>query len=223
MVGGVVEVLVVVAAGGLAVEGEVVLSFPVQFGACPADLIVAVAGAGYLQCHVGGVSGDPVGDAAELDVRLLGQAEVLFGRHVTEYSRAVVGRGCGADAAGDVVVAGEHVGDQWSEDVERCAVAEAALQFHVVFDLIEGDVPGPFDDDLYAVSPGAFRQLSQRFQLSQLGVVGGVGEGSGAQAVADAERDVILAHDPADIVPQVEHGVLPVVVDHPLGQQAAAA
>ena len=37
------------------------------------------------------------------------------------------------------------------------------------------------------------------------------------------ERDVVLAHDVADVLPQRVHEVLLVVVEHPLGEQAAAA
>ena len=85
---------------------------PVQGGPGFGQLVVAVAGAGDAQGHVGGVGGDLVGDAALLHVVLLGQAQVFLGRDVAEHARAVIAGGGGADAAGDVVVAGENVGDQ---------------------------------------------------------------------------------------------------------------
>ncbi len=51
----------------------------------------------------------------------------------------------------------------------------------------------------------------------------GVGQAAGAEAVAEAEADVVFAHDVADVVEDFVHRILLVVVDHPLGQQASAA
>ena len=85
---------------------------PVQRGAGLRELVVPVAGAGNAERDVGGVGGDLVGDAPLLDVVLLGQAEVLLGRDVAEHGGAVVGGRGGADAARDVVVAGEDVGHE---------------------------------------------------------------------------------------------------------------
>ncbi len=64
-----------------------------QFEAARAlvELVVPVAGAGDAQRDVGGVGRDLVGDAALLDVVLLGQAQVLLGRDVAEHRGAVVG------------------------------------------------------------------------------------------------------------------------------------
>src|SRR5690606_2925119 len=148
---------------------------------------------------VGGVGGDLVGDAALLHILFLGQAQVLLGRDVAEHGGPVVRRGGGADAAGDVVVAGEDVGDQRPEDVERRPVADAALELHVELDLVEGDVAGSFVHDLHAFLPGAFGELADGEQLGELEVVGGVGEPAGPAAVADAERDVVFAHHVADL------------------------
>src|SRR5690606_16208527 len=154
-----VEVVVVVGAGGVFVEGELEVLLPVEGGAGLGELVVPVAGAGDAEGDVGGVGGDLVGDAAFLDVALLGQAEVLLGCDVAEHGGAVVCDGGGADAGGDVVVAGEDVGDEGAEDVEGGAVAEAALEFGVELDLVEGDVAGALDHDLDAVAPGAFGQF----------------------------------------------------------------
>jgi GAF domain-containing protein len=85
--------------------------------------------------------------------------------------------------------------------IERRAVAEPALQLHVVLDLVERHVPRAFDHDLHAVAPGALGQLAERLELGELRVVGRVGQTAGAQAVADRERDIVLAHDLADVVP----------------------
>jgi hypothetical protein len=43
-------------------------------------------------------------------------------------------------------------------------------------------------------------QLAQGFELGELGAVIGVGDGAGAQAVAQREGDVIGAHDVANLV-----------------------
>ena len=149
--------------------------------------------AGNAQGHVGRVGGDLVGDAALLDVVLLRQAQVLLGRDVAQHARPVIGGRRRADATGDVVVAGEHVGHQRTEHVKRRTVAELAFELHVVFDLIERDVPRPFDHHLHALPPGAFGQFAQRVQLGQLGAVGGVGQSAGTQSVADRKADVVLA------------------------------
>ncbi len=129
----------------------------------------------------------------------------------------------GADAAGDVVVPREDVGHQRTEHVERGAVAEAPLQLHVVFDLVERHVPGPFDHHLHAVGPRPLGQLADGLQLGQLGLIGRVGQPARAQPVADREGHVVAAHDLADLVPQLVHRVLAPVREHPLGQQRAAA
>ncbi len=52
--------------------------------------------------------------------------------------------------------------------------------------------------------------------------VGGVGQAAGAEAVADAEGDVILAHDVADVFPMGIHRVLLVVMEHPFREEGAA-
>jgi hypothetical protein len=80
-----------------------------------------------------------------------------------------------------------------------------------------------FDHDLHAVAPGAFGQLADGGELGELRVVGRVGETAGAEPVADGERDVVLAHDLADVVPDGVHEVFACCGEHPLGEQRAAA
>src|SRR5690606_40668859 len=69
--------------------------------------------------QIGGVGGQLVRDDAFLDVVLVGQAQVLLGRHVAEHGRAVPADLRGADARGDVVVARSDVGGQRAQRVER--------------------------------------------------------------------------------------------------------
>ena len=101
-------------------------------------------------------------------------------------------------------------------------MAEAALDFHVVFDLIEGYVSGPLGHHLHAVSPGSLGQLPDGLELGELRIIGRVGQAAGPQTVADREGDVVAAHDLADLVPQLVHRVLPVLLEHPLGQERPA-
>ncbi len=218
-----IEILVVVGAGGVLVEGELEVLVPVEGGAGLGELVVPVAGAGDAQGDIGGVCGDLVGDAAFFDIALLGEAEVLLGGDIAEHGGAVVGDGGGADAGGDVVVAGEDIGDERAEDIEGCAVADGALELGVVFDLVEGDMAGAFDHDLDTASPGAFGELADDLEFAELGEVGGVGEPAGSEPVADGEGDIVLAHEVADVVPEGVHDVVLVVDEHPLGEERAAS
>gem|GEM_PF-4700207 len=124
--------------------------------------------------------GNFVGDAALFDVIFFRQAQMFLGRDVAEHAGAVIGGGGGADAGGDVIVAGEDVGDERAEDVERRAVAKASLEFHVVFDLIERHVARAFDHHLHALRPGALGEFAEGFQFAQLRFIGCVGESTGA-------------------------------------------
>ena len=78
------KVLIMQSAGGLAVERQGQMLFPVQGGPSAREFVVPVAGAGELAGHVGGVGGDLVGHAALLDVLAGGQAQVLLGRDVAQ-------------------------------------------------------------------------------------------------------------------------------------------
>jgi len=56
-------------------------------------------------------------------------------------------------------------------------------------------VPRPLDHDLDPGLPGPLDQLAQGQQLLDLGPVGGVEDGAGPQAVAQAEGDVVAPGD----------------------------
>ena len=132
----------------IGVEAEVELVFPAEFEAGLAEGVVAVLGAGVAFGEVGGVGGEFVGDDADFDVVLVGQAEVFLGGDVAEHGAAVPADHGGADAAGDVVVAGGDVGGQWPEGVEGGFVAPFELLGHVFLDHVHGDVAGAFVHDL---------------------------------------------------------------------------
>ena len=109
----------------------------------------------------------------------LRQADVFLRRHVAQHRRAGARRFGGADGAGDVVVAGEDVGHQRTEHVERRVVADPLLQLHVERDLIERHVARSLDHRLHAGIAGAVHELAQRMQLGELRRVGGVGRQPG--------------------------------------------
>ena len=143
---------------------------------------------------------DLVGDHALADVLDLGQAQVFLGRHVAEHAGTVPAGQGRADGRGDVVVAGCDVGHQRAQHVERRLVALDGLFLHVHGDLVHRHVAGAFHHHLAAAGLGPPGQLAQRLELGELGGVGRVGDAAGPQAVAQAERDVVLPHDVAQIV-----------------------
>src|SRR5450432_2437146 len=148
---------------------------------------------------------------------------MLFGRDVAEHGGAVPSdHGC-ADGAGDVVVAGSDVGDQWAERVEGGLVAELDFFFDLLFDLVHGDVAGAFDHDLHVVLPGNLREFAESFEFGELGFVAGVGDAAGAEAVAEGEADVVLLENLDDVVEVFVEEILFVVVGHPLGEDGTAA
>ena len=101
-------------------------------------------------------------------------------------------------------------------------MTDAALELHVVLDLVESHVTRTLDHHLNALGPRPFGELADSLQLSELGVVGGVGKAARPQAVAERERDVVLTHDVADVVEKIVHRVLLAMHQHPLGEDRAA-
>ena len=79
------------------------------------------------------------------------------------------------------------------------------------------------DHDLAVVLPGLLGQLPERLELGELRRVVGVGDRARAQAVAQAEGDVVGPHDLADLVEVRVEEVLLMVRQAPLGHDRAAA
>ena len=122
-----------------------------------------------------------------------------------------------------MVVAGRHVGDHRTQDVEGRLVAPLHLAADVHLDLVHGHVARPFDHHL---APQGFRpagELTHHFELGELGLVAGVGHRAGAKAVAQAPGDVAVAHDLAQLVEVGIERVFEAVGRHPLGHQRPAA
>src|SRR5438874_857115 len=71
--------------------------------------------------------------------------------------------------------------------------------------------------------PGALGEFALRFEFGELRYVIGVGDRTGAQAVADGKGNVVVGHDFADIVPVGVKETLLVMRQTPFGHDAAAA
>src|SRR5690606_38649283 len=102
--------LVVEGTRGVRVQAQVELVLPAELEARLGQGVVADLRAGVTLGQVRGVGGDLVGDDAGLHVILVGQAQVFLGGDVGEHGAAEPADHGGADAAGDVVVAGGDVG-----------------------------------------------------------------------------------------------------------------
>ena len=173
--------------------------------------------------QVSGVGRDLVGDDAVFHVFVVGQAQVLFGGDVAEHRGSVpADHGC-TDGRGDVIVSGRDVGNQRAKRIERRCIAVFDFFIHLLFDLIHGNVPRPFDHDLDIVFPGFLRQLAQSLKLGKLGFVAGVGDAARPQAVAEGIRDIMLGQDFCDLVKVLVQKILLVMVRHPLRQNGAAS
>ena len=84
-----------------------------------------------MACDVSRVRRNFVGDYTLLYVFRIGQAKMLFGRHITEHGRSVPSDHGGADGAGDVVITRRDIDHERAERVEGRFVAP----FHFLIDL----------------------------------------------------------------------------------------
>ena len=122
-----------------------------------------------------------------------------------------------------MVVAGGDVGNERAEGVERRL--KAVLQFfgHVFFDALQRDMAWAFNHDLDIMLPRFGGQFAQGVQLGELGLVVGIGNAAGTQAVAEAERHVIGFHDFADFVEMRVEEVFLMMGEAPFRHNGAAA
>jgi hypothetical protein len=84
-------------------------------------------------------------------------------------------------------------------------------------------VAGALDHDLDVLRPRAAREVAEDVELGELGLVAGVVEAAGTQAVAERDGDVVAAQHVEQLVVVREERVLLVVVEHPLRGEGAAA
>ena len=186
-------------AGGVEAEGELVA--PAELESSFRDRVVASLRGGVAFGEVGGVGGDLVGDDAFSNIVPVREAEVFLGRDVAEHGAAIPADVGGTDGGGDVVVTRRDVGGEWSEGVEGGFVAPLDLLLHVFLNEVHGNVAGAFVHDLASFFPSAGGEFALDFELGELGVVVGVGDGAGAESVADGEGDVVGGADVADVIP----------------------
>ena len=146
------------------------------------------------------MGGDLVSDDPLTDVVLVRQSQVLLGRDVAQHRCSRLGRQGGADGRRDVVVAGSDIRHERPQHVERRFVANLTLLVHVHLHQVHGNMARPLDHHLAIVLPGLERQFTERLQLRELGPVVGVGQATGTQPVAQAERHVVGVHDLAELV-----------------------
>ena len=85
------------------------------------------------------------------------------------------------------------------------------------------DVAGAFVHDLHVVLPRDARELALRLELGELRLVVRVGNRAGTQAVAERERDVVRAHDLADLAEVRVGEVLLMMREAPFRHDRAAA
>jgi len=148
---------------------------------------------------------------------------MLSGGDVAEERGAVEGGGGCADGGGYVVVAGGDIGNDGAEDVEGGGAANLLLDFHVVLNLVEWYVAGPFDHNLAAFLLSSVGEFSEGSQFGELCVVGCVGDAAGTETVTERKADVVFGHYVAEVVEHFVERILAVVVEHPFCDKCPAA
>ena len=205
------------------IKAKVELILPPELEAGLTQRVIAELGAGVALGKVGGVSGNLVGDHTVLHILFVRESEMLLGGYVAEHGTAIPADHSGADAAGDVVVAWGDVGGEGAERVERGLVAPLELLGHVLFDHVHRDMARTLVHDLDPFGPGSLGELALNLEFAELGLVVGIGHGTGTEAVADGEADVVGGHDVADIIPVRVEEILLVMGETPLRHDGATA
>src|SRR6266481_6481575 len=141
------------------------------------------------------MGGDLVGDHSLTHVFGVGQSKMLFRRDVAEHVGSEPTDHRGSDRARDMVVTRGYISDERTERVERRLVADFLHPADGHLALIHGDVSGSFDHHLYVALPRPPGELAKCVELRELRTVAGVGDTSGAQAVAEGDSDVVVAKD----------------------------
>src|SRR3954453_18797231 len=209
-------------AGGLGIQRERKLFFPIKFVTRITECVVTILRTRAMARQVGSMSCNFVSDDSVLHVFLIGKPEVLFGRDVAEHGGAVPSNHGRSDGGSDVIVAWSDVSDERAERVKGSFVAKLFFFIHLLFDLVEWNVAGALDHDLHIVLPGFLRQLAESFEFRKLGRVAGVGNASRTQAVAERERNIVLGENLADVVKALVQKILLVMMSHPLRENGSA-
>ena len=208
---------------GEGVKAEVELILPAELKTGLGQGVIPHLGAGVALGQVGGVGGYLVGHQALFHIPLVRQAQMLLGGHIAQHGAAIPADHGGADAGGYMVVARRHIGGEGAEGVERGLVAQGQLLLHILLYQVHGHMAGAFDHGLHIVPPGDFGEFAQGLQLAELGGVVGIGDGAGAQAVAEGEGHIIGLHNLAYLLEAGIEEVLLMMGEAPLGHDGAAA
>ena len=204
------------------IQAQVELVFPAELEARLAQRIVADLRTGVAFGKVGSVGSDLVGNDPGFHIIAVGQAQVLLGRDITEHGTAEPADHRRADTRGNVVIARSNIGGQRPQCIERRFVAALQLLVHVLLDQLHGHMTRPFNHHLNIVLPSDLGQLTEGFQLTELGFIIGIGDRTGTQAVTQREGHIIGLHDLADVLEMGIEEVLLVVCQTPLGHDRAA-
>ena len=81
------------------------------------------------------------------------------------------------------------------------------------------DMPRPLDHHLHVLLPCPFGQLTQHGELGELGFIGGVGDRSRSQSIAERQCHVILTRDLEQTVIVLVQRILLAVLRHPVRHQ----
>mmetsp|Transcript_3680 Transcript_3680/g.11576 ORF Transcript_3680/g.11576 Transcript_3680/m.11576 type:complete len:201 (+) Transcript_3680:480-1082(+) len=183
------------------VQSQVELVVPTELEARLGEGVVPLLGVRMALGEVSGMGRDAVGDDACLDVLTVRQAQVLLGRDVAQHCRAHSANVGGTDSTRDVVIAGSNIRGEGSQCVEGRLGAPIQLVLHVHGNLVQRHMARALVHDLYVPLPGASSKFPLHPQLRELRLVVGVADAARAQAVPDAQGDVVLVADLQDFVP----------------------
>src|ERR1700722_2923139 len=215
--------LVVEFARRVGVEGQVELVLPAEVEARARHGVITDLRGRMTLGEVRCMGSNAVSDDPSLDVLAVGQAKMLLRRHVAEHRGAEPADHRGADTRRDVIVARRNVRGQRPERIEGRLPAFAKLLLHIDLDLVHRHMTRALDHHLATLVPRDLGQFAERLQFRELRTVVGVGDRARAQAVAERERDIILAHDVADLVKLLVKKALAVAREAPARHDRAAA
>ena len=96
------------------------------------------------------------------------------------------------------------------------------LEPDVFLDQVKRHMPGAFDDYLDPGGPGPGGQLPQDLEFLELGLIIGVGQTTGPQAVSQAQGDVVGAGDVQKLIKMFVQGIFLLKTAHPGHQKGPA-
>ena len=96
-------------------------------------------------------------------------------------------------------------------------MAPFELFIYVIFNQVHWNVPRSFIHDLHSVLPGAEGEFTLNFEFGKLRSIIGVGDGAGAETVADRDGYIVGRHNGADIIPVGVQKVFLLMSEAPLG------